>query len=712
MGRLWGATLSCILLHALCCAAQFPASISNDSDIQRIKSPVDGNITISYKTPPAGTCLTIFPTQKQYTGYVTLPPYTLSGFQQNYTINTFFWFVEARQAPEAAPLTLYLNGGPGSSSMVGLFQEVGPCEVVEVAKNQLGTRARDWGWDRSSNLLFMDQPDQTGFSYDTVTKGSMNFLNSTISTPPANAPADQASNTFVDGSFSSGDPLFTTNTSNTAAQAAWHFLQGFLGTFPQYNTGSSQGSATPATVGINLFTESYGGHYGPAFASFFETQNQLRSIGTLPSNTTLNVELSSLGIIQGCIDYLIQGPFYPKFAYNNTYNIQAISLIDQQTAADAFLSADGCQQLIISCRAAASNLDPSNIGDAKAVNDKCSEAWTSCNNNVVMGTYQNSGRSWYDISQSTFDPFPADTFLEYLNTPTVQAALGVPINYTTFSNPVLNAFEDTGDYVKGDQVSSLAYLLTQGIRVALIYGDRDYACNWLGGEAISFSVAGSLPSYSNFYAAGYAPIVTNQSYIGGVVRQYGNLSFSRIYDAGHLVPAYQPETAFTLFTRIITGKDLSNGLPVSLNGFLTTGEANATYTNVAPAMAEPVCYLRDVPDTCDSEQTEALRNGEGVVINGVWYKEASDWKAPPASLSSEAGLPGTMPTSSGKGPGATPARGGGGRGDTTTATGVYVATTTPKMTTSSKSGYAAPMMTQGLDGMVVMSLVTVILLGV
>jgi hypothetical protein len=41
--------------------------------------------------------------------------------------------------------------------MVGLFQENGPCEVVEVAKNEFATKARIWGWDRSSNMLYIDQ---------------------------------------------------------------------------------------------------------------------------------------------------------------------------------------------------------------------------------------------------------------------------------------------------------------------------------------------------------------------------------------------------------------------------------------------------------------------------------------------------------------------------------------------------------------------------
>lgn len=124
--------------------AQYPPSALN---LTTIKSPVDGNITISYKSPPAGTCETAFPTQQQYTGWVHLPG--------SYPTNTFFWFIGARDPTDQ--LTVWLNGGPGSSSMIGLFNENGPCEVVELGLGELGTKVRDWGWDRGSNMLFIDQ---------------------------------------------------------------------------------------------------------------------------------------------------------------------------------------------------------------------------------------------------------------------------------------------------------------------------------------------------------------------------------------------------------------------------------------------------------------------------------------------------------------------------------------------------------------------------
>ncbi|MCJ1465486.1 hypothetical protein MMC07_004104 [Pseudocyphellaria aurata] len=663
-----------LMVFTILTAGQFLPPATQGTGFRTIYSPVDGNVTIRFKSPPAGTCTTVFPTQKQYTGYVSLPPYTLAPIQQLYAINTFFWFIEARTDSSTAPLTIFINGGPGSSSMVGLFLENGPCEVIEIAQGKFGTKARDWGWDRSSNILYIDQPNEVGFSYDIRTNGSLDLFSSTVSFPPSAVPPGQPAYTFLNGTFSSNNPNRTTNTTETAAHAIWHMLQGFLGTFPQYNPAVRSNSTLSGVVGVNLFTESYGGKYGPAFAAHWEKQNQLIKSGSIPRKG-LEIRLTSLGIMQGCVDDLVQGRFYPIFANNNTYGVQALSLVDQQAAASSYLSQDGCQQLIQSCRTAVASMDPENEGDMASVNQQCQTAQVSCNNNLI-GPYEKSGRNVYDITQKTPDPFPPSTYLEYLNLADVQAAIGAAVNYTETNRAVVDAFAQTGDYERGDQISQMGSLLSMGVRVALIYGDRDFICNWVGGEAVSFSIAAQSPNHSPFYSAGYASIVVNSTYVGGAVRQYGNLSFSRIYDAGHLVPAYQAETAFTVFTRIIMGSDISLGKPVDASSFSSNGTKNATSTNTLPPAHKPTCYVRDIENSCSDQQKDLIRKGGGNVINGVLYSASGDWKAPASSVAVDAGYPGSVPSATATSsipPGSTVI-------ETSTSvvlTGVFVATSTP-----------------------------------
>jgi carboxypeptidase C (cathepsin A) len=139
-------TSSVLLLLAFSNASAAQFAPFQAANLTKIASPVDPGISISYKVPD-GVCNTVFKTQQQYTGWVNVPG--------AYETNIFFWFVAARQP--TSQLTIWLNGGPGSSSMFGFFTESGPCEVVERGADRLDTVPREWGWDRASNMLFIDQ---------------------------------------------------------------------------------------------------------------------------------------------------------------------------------------------------------------------------------------------------------------------------------------------------------------------------------------------------------------------------------------------------------------------------------------------------------------------------------------------------------------------------------------------------------------------------
>lgn len=74
---------------------------------------------------------------------------------------------------------------------------------------------------------------------------------------------------------------------------------------------------------------------------------------------------------------------------------------------------------------------------------------------------------------------PPGYFQNYLNQASIQNALGVTLNYTTYSNnEIYYAFQQTGDFVYEDFKEDLEIILEQGVSVTLIYGDADYICNW------------------------------------------------------------------------------------------------------------------------------------------------------------------------------------------------------------------------------------------
>jgi carboxypeptidase C (cathepsin A) len=95
---------------------------ANATDVKTITTPT--GFQIRYKEPgKAGVCETT-PGVNSYAGYVDLAP----------NVHVFFWFFESRSDPANDPFTLWLNGGPGSDSMIGLF-EVSCSRTVHLAAN-------------------------------------------------------------------------------------------------------------------------------------------------------------------------------------------------------------------------------------------------------------------------------------------------------------------------------------------------------------------------------------------------------------------------------------------------------------------------------------------------------------------------------------------------------------------------------------------------
>jgi cathepsin A (carboxypeptidase C) len=73
----------------------------------------------------------------------------------------FFWLHES-QGRADDPLVIWLNGGPGCSSLLGMMFECGPLHM-DGATGALGVNP--YAWNKGAHLLFVEQPVETGFSY-------------------------------------------------------------------------------------------------------------------------------------------------------------------------------------------------------------------------------------------------------------------------------------------------------------------------------------------------------------------------------------------------------------------------------------------------------------------------------------------------------------------------------------------------------------------
>ncbi|KAL7893039.1 Alpha/Beta hydrolase protein [Trichoderma sp. SZMC 28014] len=559
-----------------------------------VPSSLFPGVSISYKQTQI--CETT-PDVKGFSGYVNLPPNLIPG--QNYPVHSFFWFFEARSShTENAPLSLWLQGGPGSPSVAAALGENGPCSVLSDSKR---TMLNPWSWNNDVNMLYLDQPTQVGFSYDSLINGTINEPHSPFTVTPKNlsiADFSQDTLTVVPGTFASQNVASTANTSLIAARASWYFLQTWIQEFPEYK---------PKNNRLSLWGESYGGHYVPTLAGYIASQNDLIATENV-TTAAIPLHIDVVGLVNACIDNSIQTPLYPVFAYKNTYGLQAINHTEYQ---NALAAVPHCLNLTDTCRKLAEGLDPEGWGNNEKVNQACETAYKFCFGPTLQ-PFLSKGHDLFDFTQLAPDSFPPKFAAGYLNSREVQLALGVPLNFTGLSTAVAQAFVETGDFIRGGNLKVLGDLLNSGVRVALVYGDRDYQCNWLGGEQISLAIQSS--SSASFRAAGYASISTNDSFVGGVVRQHGNLSFSRVFDAGHQVPYYQPETAYRIFSRAMTGADIATGQILTEANYSTAGPSSSfCIKNTVPQPPKPLCYTWDVLETCTTSQAALLANGTAIV---------------------------------------------------------------------------------------------------
>lgn len=198
--------------------------LSQLAHAQFVPAPTDLKTTtgyydqqVRYKQVPEGIC-ELTPGVKSYSGYVDIDEHQ----------HIFWWFFEARnQDPTTAPLTVWINGGPGSSSMIGLFQELGPCRVDSNGK----VVDNPYAWNNASNMIFIDQPAQTGFSYSDAISGYLGVTGDIVQLPDADCPS------WAKGcaTYSYPSPAYTANSTKNAAPGMWKTLQGFMGAFPQYS---------------------------------------------------------------------------------------------------------------------------------------------------------------------------------------------------------------------------------------------------------------------------------------------------------------------------------------------------------------------------------------------------------------------------------------------------------------------------------------------
>ncbi|KDO17762.1 hypothetical protein SPRG_16804 [Saprolegnia parasitica CBS 223.65] len=307
----------------------------------------------------------------QEAGYVQLP--------HKVNDHYFYWFFESRSNPATDPLVLWLTGGPGSSSMIALLTENGPCSISD----NLTTIHNPHSWTSHANVIWLDQPTGVGFSYTTSDKDDDHNQ------------VDVGRNIYA-------------------------FLQEFLAKHPKY-----------AKSPFFITGESYGGHYVPAAAHYI-LNAQLEPQASRRSKIHINLRGISVG--NGLTDPVTQIPLTPALAVTNAYNISLVPA-DQltqllQDAVHAGVLAQECRDgQHQSCLDALGLWDDAVIGVMQQMNrnpydirefcgESCFDETANAARFLNLATTQATlgvHKPWVMTNETTYLDFSADFMQDYVS---------------------------------------------------------------------------------------------------------------------------------------------------------------------------------------------------------------------------------------------------------------------------------------------------------
>lgn len=336
----------------------------------------------------------------------------------------FFTFFESRNDPSKDDVMLWTNGGPGCSSSIGLYMELGPCRI----ESENSTIYNPYSWNEKANIFFIDQPVGVGFSY-----------------------ADYGE---------------SVSTSEEAAKDISAFVRIFFDSFSQFKGRK-----------FHLAGESYGGRYIPTFGAQIVDDNKKAIASGLDPIT-----LVSLLIGNGVTD----AARMPTSFYD--IQCTGISLSPFQDIADCVRMKKAiprCEALLktscvdlydeMNCRAAVEFCDNEFSGPFFKTGRNIYDVSKDCEGEI-------SDTLCYPITKTITNYLNQPEVRAQLGVdPTVS-------NYSSCSNKVGRAFRIAFDEYAVQAEYYVAELLERGINVLIYVGSYDMICNWVGNERFTLNL--------------------------------------------------------------------------------------------------------------------------------------------------------------------------------------------------------------------------------
>ncbi|KZS95434.1 alpha/beta-hydrolase [Sistotremastrum niveocremeum HHB9708] len=434
--------------------------------------------SVRIRKAPSGFC---DPTVAKYTGYI----------DTSAARHIFFYFFESRRSPDTDDVILC---GPGCSSAMGLFMELGPCRI----EDESGPKSNPYSWNEKANIFFIDQPAGVGFSCTEY-----------------------------------GESISSTE---EAAEDIVAFLAIFFETFSEF-----KGRA------FHLSGESYAGRYLPLFgAAILDHNPRLRAAGLEPIN------LRSIMIGNGWTDvYMMIPSLYdvvctpasvdPFFDISTCVRMKTIlpKCMEwlRESCVDTFDK--------ISCAAAYQFCARELMGPFYAKERNPYDMSKPCTreeyNTTLCYPQSQRIRSYLDL--------PATKKLLGVS-PVLDN-----IAFQSCNMDLNKAFIDNMDKLRAHTAYYLENLLDRGIRILIYVGTYDWIANWVGNERMVDSLEWHGMDDFKKQTLKTWSIINGQGTLSpaGRVKSSGLLTFLTIEGAGHMVPLDKPIESLEMVDRWLKG---------------------------------------------------------------------------------------------------------------------------------------------------------------
>ena len=424
-----------------------------------------------------------------------------SGYLDVSNVKKFhYMFNLAYEDPENKPLVLWLNGGPGCSSLDGWANEHGPMHLDEQGKFQMN----EYTWIKAANMLYLESPGDVGFSY-------------------------------IDSKLDY--ELYTDD--NTTATDNLNALIDFFKKFP-----------TMKNKDFYISGESYGGIYVPILAYKVLEYNK-------GLDDSKRIKLKGILVGNGVADWNYDtDPATLDFAFTHHLTSYETRLkYNEYCLMQETYDETKCNEII--------DLIYNKHLDRINIYDYLRECKTPKNSNGEINKnsryYKYAPWAFKHMKTSSFKesnddevgatPCFDDTNIEnYFNREDVQAALHVTAKRQWYVCSDLVSER----YVSLDAGSIWTYpiLIKEGIRILVYSGDTDVIVPFNGNQQwiqnLKLEVEQPWRQWRAF---------DDQDNVSGYVVKYKGLTFCTIKGTGHMAPMWKPKESFYMFSKFLNGEE-------------------------------------------------------------------------------------------------------------------------------------------------------------